>query len=449
MFEFRFRHKSGLGTTVKQVDGSAVIERAAHSYAPIYFHTDDQGRTTVTDTMALLLPSVRDRQLDERALLHHLLQGRSPGRSYLSSVGVVDHGERVTIKPDGTVDRFIYDRFEHHGRDHYSAAIPALRDLLHASVNAAPIAANLFSGGVDSTIIQAMGAAAPVNAAISSPEFEPETTYAKEAAATVARELRTVSVDEASYLDMIVEATRRTGTPVPAIQHPLLDAIFTSMPGPFGFGYLADGIFGLGVSGRAKSTQDFLFVNSRPDNESFDDRIEKVLGPIHAFHQDRQERAEARIDQTNAKSDFARLLTLGHTIDYLGDDSIAFTRDLAASRGVVIHAPYNDRTLIDRFHACDPETRYVDGGRSKPVLKDILRSLVPAYAVDKAKLGSGLPRSRYFTEGPFKGAFEKYPPPEPLASIVGDAAANPTWANSWILWPALSYSIWFHECVRR
>jgi hypothetical protein len=142
-------------------------------------------------------------------------------------------------------------------------------------------------------------------------------------------------------------------------------------------------------------------------------------------------------------------LLLGHAIDYFALGSIHYVRDLVASHDQLLLTPFTERALIDRFHRCRVATRYVDGGRTKPVLKEMLARLLPAYPLDRAKLASGLPRTRYFQSGPLARAFDRYPPPEPLASVVAGILDAPARENTWVLWPALTYSIWYHEaCLR-
>jgi hypothetical protein len=455
-------------------NAKVVVERSAHSYFPVYLYALRNSKLIISDTMAHILPVISSecKKLDKTALLNHLLMGQSPSNPYIAGGEVVAHGERVVMELQGDrfvlTDRTIYDRFVHENRRVWLDSVYDCENILRQSVESSHPNINLFSGGVDSTLIQSMFKgedALAVTARISSPEFQPECQLALKSSSLLNCRHSFVDIDENTYLQKVADATRQTGIPVPAMQHPLILAVLDkeAHANSIVCGYKADAIFGSGLASQhglhqwlissefqpeyAASIR-FHTSNQRSEDDVVDDFLCEFIGDPKAFHLARVKRALNLTEINGIKRPWSYFLIIGHTINYISEDQIAFVRDLAASKLKKVYAPFNDRQLIDQFNSINASTRYVEDGISKPMLKHILAKRLPYYNLRNLKLGSGLPRTRYFLNGPLKNAFKTYPPPPILQELLC-AIGKPTWTNSWVLWPALSYSIWYNECLQK
>ena len=448
------------------------IERAVHSYFPVYFHIGQTGEAVISDTMGFMHDIARrgGMEIDDSAQLEHLLFGRPPERGLLREIYTVDHGEQVRLVCDEGRWRIessqLYDHFLQDDFRGWEQSLPQISEQLRQATSAISPSSMLFSGGVDSTLLKAMlgGQVEMLSGRVPGEQFVPEVEQAARAAALLDGDHRYVDVDHGDYLELLVDLTRRTGLPCPAMQHVLQTRVAASAKETVCYGELGDGTYGLPLVGQPglrewleQSGYDASYAASlrysvasmRGEDTSFDRQLEATYGSIDEAHRRRGQRVAERMQWDGGldRDDriWERFLAIGHMVDFLTVGCVKVVRDLASSHGAVVHTPYTDRGLIDSFHRCDPATRYCDAGRAKPVLKTLLARALPAYDVDRPKLASGLPRSWYFTEGPLQGVFDDYPPPSPMAEAVERAVENPGWNNSWILWPVLSYSVWYHE----
>lgn len=454
----------GLPSTVE-------IERRAESYFPVYFCVPNSEEVVVADTMGFMHDVARRAEVELRttAQLDHLVFGRSPETGLLSGIEVVDHGERVTLEQVGgrwtLASRQRFDRFEQYCESPWRDRLGEMSARLERAVDAISPASILFSGGVDSTLLRSMldDDVEMTSGRVPDEAFLPEVEQAARAAALFDGVHRYVDVDHEEYLDDLVDVTQRTGLPCPAMQHVLQTRVAARAKSPVVYGELGDGMFGLplvenpGLRGwvdgveatmAGAASRVFSLASMRDEDDCFAEDMDEVYGPVDATHRRRSHRIRELVtwpDELRRRSgNWRRFLGYGHLIDYLTVGCVKCVRDFASSRGVIVHTPLTDRSLIDHFHRCDPATRYCDGGRTKPVPKTLLSNQLPDYPVDRPKLASGLPRTWYFTEGPLVDVFDRFPPPSPMAKAVQRAIEEPRWENSWILWPTLSYAVWYH-----
>lgn len=456
----------------REIPMSIEITRGAHSYFPVYFHLGESGEVIISDTMGFLHDLTECDGVDASvsAQQRHLLFGRPPSTGLLSGVSIVDHGERVVLRRDagrwGVVSTTIHDRMVHSAANHWRDDLEQFRCRLEQAVDTISPDSMLFSGGVDSTLVRTMldDQVRLITARIPGQQFAPEVDQARRAAALLDGEHHIVDIDHDQYLDRLVHITRRTGLPCPAMQHVLQTTAAAVADTAACYGELGDGTYGFPIVADAElrpwfeesemnpalaASRAFSLASTRDEDHCFDDEIARVFGSPNDLHRARSARVR-RLLQWSKRLDTAerhweQFLVCGHTTDLLTVGCIRFVRDFASSQDVVLHTPLMDRRVLDRFHQCDPATRYIDNGRTKPVLKALLSRQLPSYGVDRRKLASGLPRTWYFTKGPLARAFDRYPPPKPMADAVQRAIDDPQWNNSWILWPTLSYSVWHHE----
>lgn len=450
--------------------GAVELRRPAHSYVPVFWHRTPSDELVVSDTMGFLHDVVGGGRGEPstEAQLRHLVFGRPPTTGLFEDVEVVDHGRRVRLERGGdgweVVARESWDRLQHDDAGDWRDGLGEFADRLEESVDSVEADSILFSGGVDSTLLGSLadGDLDKTTARIPGEEFAPEVQRARWAADLLGGDHRVVDLDHSDYLGRLVETTRRTGRPCPAMQHVLQ----TKAAGAAGdcalYGELGDGTYGFPIIDRPElrrwvresdlgpaeaASRRFSLASMRREDHDFDGEFRRVYGPVDEVHRERARRVRRLVDWSDrlvgADRRWEQFLICGHATDFLTVGCIRFVRDFASSTGTVIRTPYMDRPVMDQFHRFDPATRYRDGGRMKPVLKRLLERRVEGYDVDRPKLASGLPRSWYFTEGPLADAFEKFPPPSPMDEAVGRAVDNPEWNNSWLLWPALSYSVWY------
>ncbi len=447
------------------------VRRPAHSYFPVIVHIDDAGRLTVADTMAFMHDVVRQQQLqpDLQAQRDHLLFGRPAATGLVDGLHIVDHGQQAQLRrTDGRwefVEQTQYDAFDQDAAVHWKQGVDEFARRLHNVIDTIAPTDVLFSGGVDSTLVRSLlqDDVRLLTARIPGEQFAPEVEQAGRAARLFDDEHRLIDVDHYDYLDLLVDVTQTTGLPCPAMQHVLQTQAASEARSAACYGELGDGTYGFPIIGPSlrqwfdnaglepseAAARQFSLASMRDDDHSFTAEIEQVYGAVDAAHRRRSERVSRLVDWSDRLvergSDWEKFVVCGHITDMITVGCIRFVRDVAASRGVTLHTPLMERPVIDCFHRFDPATRYRDGERVKPVLKALLQRRVVDYPVDRTKLASGLPRSWYFTDGPLSTAFDRFPPPSPMAQVVRRAVENPQWHNSWILWPALSYSVWYHR----
>lgn len=82
---------------------------------------------------------------------------------------------------------------------------------------------------------------------------------------------------------------------------------------------------------------------------------------------------------------------------FLPDHNLAYTDKMGMARGVEVRVPLLDRELVE-YAARLPPGDKVRGGRTKAVLKEAVRPLVPAAILDRPKTGFGAPLRRWIRE---------------------------------------------------
>lgn len=454
---------------------SITVERPAHSQFPVFVYRDPTGGVILADTLAFMhdVATREDVRVCRAAQLRHLVFGRPPTRGLLSGVEVVDHGQRLVLERIG--DRWevqskrTYDRMFHDAGQDWLEGLEKFAARLRCSVESTLPEAVLFSGGIDSSLLAALSEGDPrmLTARIPGDQFAPEVERARSVARLFDGAHRVVTVDHEEYLDRLVDVTRRTGRPCPAMQHVVQTRAVAEAAGPVLYGELGDGAFGFPSVGpdlkqwveqseldaATAASRRFSLASMRREDDCFEEQFRQMYGSVDRVHRSRSRRVRRILEWSDRLvgpgKRWERFLICGHTTDVLTVGCIRFVRDFASATGVPLHTPLMSRDVLDTFHRLDPATRYRDGGRNKPVLKALLAREMPGYEVDCPKLASGLPRTLYFTEGPLAEAFEQYPPPAPMDRAVDRALEQPQWNNSWILWPALSYSVWYREWLDR
>jgi asparagine synthetase B (glutamine-hydrolysing) len=480
--------EDGVSVAIDDESGLLELYRSIVSSDQLY-HTVHRGELTVSDHFAVVCAAVplALRRVPDSAIVDHFLFRTTPGcGTYLDTVIRLGNGElmrwpRTAARPESRIvgrmrrPRAPVDPME---------AVDSLDQLLAAGVDSAQNACNLLSGGVDSSLLQSyMGPRAPsVSAAIDSPEFSDEASYARSAAALLDADHRFVHVGEAEYPNLLAGAITRTGLPPHHLQTVLVDAAVSSAAGTFVTGQFADALFGLDRSVRVWRIMRYRLEQAAPilrplaslpwdrgrrfeaavradlkrigqDPTSPDgfalsfaiysdvDAACRLFGPdaVRRRLEHRLEYVVARVDAFDLGAPRAiQHLELGHWIDFFCDDTVAIWRQCAHSHGNALAAPFSERSIAELALGVVATTRFCRFGETKPLLKALLRSRVPAYPVGQPKGGSGLPLSRYLVNGPLQQSAAE-------ASAADWPAALrqlPAPVHDWIVWNQLTLWLW-------
>jgi asparagine synthase (glutamine-hydrolysing) len=351
-----------------------------------------------------------------------------------------------------------------------------------------PADANLFSGGVDSTLLQHyLGAAVPaVTVTIDSPEFEPERRYAAAARRLLGAQGYEVAYEESEYLTRLHETIGALRLPPHHLQSVTIDAAFRSPHKCYFTAQFADALFGLGYAGHAQRAWQLRAAAALPIGRLLPGpagrkfrtlqntvaALRRSAGSPNSFAQRfavysdaaalasifgleaLEGRLQSRVDYTQARLSenlaargpgIAANLQLGHWLDFLCDDTVALWGGLALSRGKRLLAPFTDPAVVRASTAIPVAVRYARHGVAKHWPKRLLQREVPAYPVSQPKYSSGLPFGRFYESGPLAHALCSYARPSFLPPAVwNDLDRQPTW----LTWNVLTYLIW-DETVRR
>jgi asparagine synthetase B (glutamine-hydrolysing) len=348
----------------------------------------------------------------------------------------------------------------------------------------------MFSGGVDSTLVLALDPSAmrPVSFVPETPEFLPETEYARCAAGLVGVDLEEIPVAENLFVGLLERATDVSAIPLyddssPYFQHVFENTDYTT----FVFGLGADSAFGQSLklarvsnamrftpirqalSALAPRTSGHLGyrvgqVASRaegfardpwdPDGWAGNTRsagdiglLEHLMGPeLPREARDRQ-LAEVRelVDDVGAnRSTFLSHIEISHWMVVFGGTlyESKLSTNAFGKRSV---GPYGDWRVLNELSRVPLEERYVNGLRAKWMLKNLLKQKVPGYPVDQRKKATALPWQRFYTHGPLTGIWERYPIPNLFTGEVRRRVVeDPTLTT----WNAITHSVW-EERVRK
>lgn len=463
----------------------------------LYYRRADDGGLTLSDSFAALLASTprAARRVEPAALADHLLFRTTPGEAtYAAGLQRLGQGNLLSWDArSGACGQQRALRLQADGALSRAAAVDAVERALAEAMSEVPEGgrlANLLSGGIDSTLLHTYCApqTPSTSVAIDSPEFAFEAGYAQSASRLLGSRHHLLPAREAEYLERLEACIDALGMPPHHLQTVLLDIAFQGPFARFLTGQLADALFGLetaiaasrawhlrfglraaggglgprlggGVRARVERLGQLARQLARaPDDPAgyamqfavySDLRLAaELLGP-ELVQQRLRARAEyvlARVPApAGAERALARHLHLGHWIDFYCDDTVSLWRQLAQSRGKALHAPFTHPAVARVALAVPPGERYLHRQHAKPIPKALLRRRLPAYPVHQSKGGSGLPLTRYLRSGPLTAAFERYALPDWLPLTREQLAQAP----AWIVWNALTFSIWQTRVLQR
>jgi len=128
----------------------------------------------------------------------------------------------------------------------------------------------------------------------------------------------------------------------------------------------------------------------------FADDLDALLGSS-ASRVDRLQYAASGRRCLTGRSPLSRALHLNFTT-YLPGDLLVKTDRMTMAHGLEARSPFLDRELVE-FAAALPDSFKLDGGRTKAVLRDAFRDLVPPEIERRGKMGFGVPLAAWFRGG--------------------------------------------------
>ena len=228
------------------------------------FYTIDGSKSFVSDSFAgcvINLPPQARVPSRDAIIDHFLFRYRVPAEnSYCEKVRRTGHGMRIEF--DSTRESIKKKQFTRYTRrPHIDSEAVSLKEIDNALEDATADFrggehALLFSGGVDSTILATYLTDNPLHTnIITSPEFDLELEYAKNAAQLLGRRIQVNLLPQADYLRRMEEVIDRLAMPSHHAQTVILSEAFNGEPKGFVTGEFADGLFGGFRKGIAHTAQ--------------------------------------------------------------------------------------------------------------------------------------------------------------------------------------------------
>lgn len=481
-------------------DGRVDAYRSVTATRELYRCRTGDGTLVLTDYFrnALARLPVARRTVPERTVADHLLF-RAPIEpdSYVAEVRTLDRG--AWLAWNGTGDPTVRQREQLgiestiHPADAPDAIDAALESVIDAGIDGNAV--TMFSGGVDSTLLQTYRNGPTVSMAIDSPELAFEQRYVRETRTLLETDdHRTVDLAESEYLEWLEGSIDLLGYPSHFSQTALTHVLFERDDAEqYVNGEGADALFGLtgskgariaawlqpllagrpgalvasGVPGRAGSNLSELrklarqFDRSLADGESFaqqfafftdPDVVGEMVGSelvdrrVRAQHDYVADRVAATADEPATAH-----LEFGHLLSFFQHNTVNQWRQLAHGHGKTLVAPFKTASLARCALSVPADRRYVQGLSglgaldAKYLLKRLLARRLPDYPTGRKKGAGALPVERYFEEGPLADVFGRYELP---SFVPASMRADHVESFGPVTWNLITYAVWRDRVLR-
>ena len=450
------------------------LYRTINATRELYLRCDAEGQWHFGDHFRNMLADIpcRERNLDEHALLDHLLFRFPLGISTrVKGIRRLTPGEILCIDTSTReqlsrqAERSPCEPFELGIEEAVSALEENLRSAFDGSGTEDCL---LFSGGVDSTLMQSFRpvGSKTLTVTIDSPEIAFETEYAKAAANLLGTDLLTIPLDEDDFLTLFEETIENLGQPIiPSFQPVFLYRAFQAPFKLFWVGDVADTLLGHPQTRRImnpderprfqnKLTEPFdspqgygALSNTSPDIKV----IRKLFGEraVSARIESRLSLVleRARVHPGKRLEEHAQLTSL---VQFFcsATEAACGKRQTAALFGREIGAPFFSRDLLGLATAIPTGIRFFHGGETKPVPKILLRKRLPEYSFYSKKGGSDIPRTRFCRSGPFRDFFRYSAFPDPMPTEGKELLLNPGEEWSYLILSAAIFSTWQERVLK-
>lgn len=463
----------------------------------LYYLTASDGTAVVTDHFRTALAELvaEDRTPSRRAIADHLLFRApiTPG-SFVAEIRSLGQGEWLRWNDAGDRGAAVSDRLRVEPNVRPSRAVGAIDDALAATLATAGRGdrlVNLFSGGVDSTLLHTYldGSTPALSAGIDSPEYAYEMEYAEDAAALLGAPHERVDLREEDVLERVERGIEALGSPSYAFPTVLVEAALREGdPGTYAMAVGADALFGMEdvrtariaawlapvlslpgvyrVAGRAPralrspyetlATQLDRLERDPADPLSFPQQAVSyttpelagdLLGEDLVARRCRRlvEYVRGRVVGAGRDGTFAGPAELAHLVSFYGHRIGSRYRQLAVAHGKPLLTPFETERMMRCSLSIPAERRYVEGLRGLPdlapkyLLKALLKERLPGYDTAQEKGSGVLPYERYRSEGALRDVFETYDVP---AFVPRDSREEVLEGSGRQAWNLLTYAIW-------
>jgi len=469
--------------------------RSITSYHDVFYAIRRNGDVLISDQFRNVLAElpIEERHPSENNVIDFFIYNQVPGNeSYCALIKRLGSGEKLSIDLATTeISSSIFDRIEGHADRRPIASY--LQDIDHAletRINSFERSGgrlvNLFSGGVDSTLIQSyLGRETPAvylaseSVVLDSP-FEID--YAAQAARALGVDLVTIPVKEEDYLNQLETTVDATAIPPMFLALAHLAEAFKMKFDRFiigaeaaaifgtdnrvvpvalrlnsGFGvYLAEqasrifhnsgrpGLRALGATARSLSLEpNSLFgFGAQTDVDTEYNLIDAIFGQHKA-----EERLSARLDYVMDRvtlsaprgNEALQHIELGQCVDYLCGDHVSYLRQFAGGFGKSAITPYRSRAALESALNIPVSERYLRGLHGKYLLKKLLKQRVAGYPAFQRKGYSAISLERYRTDGPLATIWDQYSAPNFVNGMIGPQLLAKTGP---ITWNSIAHAMW-------
>jgi len=452
------------------------LYRSINSTADLFFLAGADGSLVLTDHFRNALESLPGRSLpvSEDWLADLLLFPDMPGhRTEFGPIRRVAHGQTLELDLDSGRFRPVFqERLEPRGETDPSLApetvLGALDRALELFADRREKAV-LFSGGVDSTLLKwRLGESSEaVFVGCDSPEFRFERQYAEQSARELGIRPQKIEIRENDLPGLSLDALEETGQlfPVTVFQPVFNSRAFRSSSRLFFSGDYADTLFGFSAVKQvyAPETEEEKRRACRPaeDLEGFAAKsystsdirlVERILGSraVESAFERRLEYVLARFCFRSREEEILnRQAELCAFMVFFSGDWFNRYRQQAFSLGKSLHAPFSQRTAVEESLKIPLPFRYIQNGHLKHILKGILQENLPGCPAMEKKGGTGWPRTRLCTSGPFACFFRKNPVPLFIPAGEKHRLEEPDWDSSTVTLTCLFLSLWEQRFLRK
>lgn len=455
-------------------DGTIWLYRTINATRELYLRQDAKGQLLLGDHFRNMMADIpsRERNVEEHALLDHLLFRYPVGTSTFvqgirrlapGEILCIDHvsGEQVSRQAEmSPCDPLEMDIDE---------AVSALEGVLRSAFDGyGADDCLLFSGGVDSTLMQTFRpeGSKTLTVTIDSPEVAFETEYARVAAQFLGTDLLTIPLKEDRYRKLLEETVTVLGQPVISSFQPVF--LYCAFQVPFRLfwiGDVSDTLLGhpqtrrimnpeerpqfidclsepfdspRGYGALSNTSPDIKVIRSIFGERSVSSRIEDRLSLVLAC---------SRIRKGSRLEEHAQLTSLVEFLCCI-NEGVCSKRQSAAIFGREIRDPFFSRSVLGLATAIPAGIRFFHEGETKPVPKALLRKRLPEYPFYGKKGGSDIPRTRFCQSGPFSNFFRDSTFPDTMPPEGKELLLNPERDWSYLTMSAAIFAIWQEKVLK-
>lgn len=448
------------------------------------------------------LPIAERMPSDESIIDHYLFRAPVGHNTYCRKIHRLGSGEHLSIElisreSDQSIFKKLDDAPVRRTVSEYLNDVDlALADVLGVVKEQTGIAA-LFSGGVDSTLLQTY--LGPKTAALNlivdvrDAGAQMEAQYAQDAADRLGITLERREVRRSEFLEDLELATENIAMPVLNSSLAVFSHLFANEYETYLAGWNADALFGHSTVFRRVGSffaNPFLLcclqlsvpVIARSDQAQHNiwrERLEQLLPlaremsmppeSVRGFGQraetyvefdmlemifgteavakrltNRFEYVAKRAALTAPQSDtFSRHCEIASWVELLCDDFGSQMRHLATANDKAVLLPYLSGSVVGSALRIPANERYLRRWEGKYILKGLLRRRLPGYPTHQRKGATFLaPFPQYYRAGPLSRIWDRYQVPDFLCGPVRDQILS---SPLRLTYSAISYAIWTHR----